>query len=281
MLTCSNFVAIPSTGVFPSYDPIFVPLDVKSDVECPSDLWRLPPGQDALILDGLLEPSGFKNPSNISSGNAVISGSILEAFQQAALHVQNELLTLLELMDPLDHESMVREANSAFSGLERLGIDYRPFYKRVKKFIGCASTLAQIESTISTDLASQKLIDSYSRKMSNYGNLSRVHNRAMAVFTSSDDRRHSLQKEAIKIKEMLLQIETRLSSTEVETAVLEIYLLQISQEMSESKQQLEAVYKEASQAIRLQQQMEAKRSSAKAALERARAELQQCRTLVS
>lgn len=268
--------------VFPSYDPIFVPTDVECDVEClsnlsqsPSDLLRLTHGQDAQTLDGLLEPSGLTNPPNILGGNAVISGSIWAAFRQAALHVQNELLTLLELMDPQDHESMVREANSAFAGLDRLGIDYRPFYERVKKFIGCASTLAQIESTIRNDLASQELMNSYRSKMSHYENISRVHSKAMGAFTSSDDRLHFLQKEAIRVREMLLQIETQLSCCEVETAVLEIHLLQISQDMLETKQNLEGVYKAAGQTIQLQQQREAERSAAKEAMERARVELRQ------
>ncbi|RVX06737.1 hypothetical protein CK203_014997 [Vitis vinifera] len=253
-LKLHNAADVTSLGVFPSYDPIFVPTDVECDVEClsnlsqsPSDLLRLTHGQDAQTLDVLLEPPGLTNPPNILGGNAVISGSIWAAFRQAALHVQNELLTLLELMNPQDHESMVREANSAFAGLDRLGIDYRPFYERVKKFIGCASTLAQIESTIRNDLASQELMNSYRSKMSHYENISRVHSKAMGAFTSSDDRLHFLQKEAIRVREMLLQIETQLSCCEVETAVLEIHLLQISQDMLETKQNLEGVYKAAGQ----------------------------------
>ena len=274
-----TFFPISSTGVFPSFDPIFVPQEVKSDFEClsnlsqsPSDRPRLTPGQHAQKSDVLFEPSSLKNPPISLGGNAAISKPILEAFQQAALHIQNELITLLESMDPLDHDSMVREANSAFAGLDHLGIIYRPFYERVKKFISCSSTLAKIESTICN---AQQLMDSYHHKMSHYESISRVHGKAMTALTSSGDRLRSLQKEAVRVKQMLLQIETELSCSEVETAVMEIHLLQISQDMLESKQNLEAVYKEADQAIKRQQQIEAERSIAKEAMEGARAQLRQ------
>lgn len=280
LFLCSYLFLISSIGVFPSYDPIFVPQEVKYDVvsdqsQTPSALFRITHGQNAQTVDVLLEPSGLKNPSIILGGNAIISGPILEAFQQAALRIQNELIVLLESMDPLDHKSMVREANSAFAGLDHLGMDYRPFYERVKKFISCSSALSQIESTINNDYSSQQLMDSYCRQISHYEKISRVHSKGMTALTSSDVRLCSLQKEAIRFEQMLRQIETRLSCCEVETAVLEIHLQQISQDMSESKQNLDAVYEEAGQAIELQRQREAERSTAKEAMERARVQLRQ------
>ncbi|KAH0969617.1 hypothetical protein GBA52_028543 [Prunus armeniaca] len=154
------------------------------------------------------------------AGDTLTGGKIVVALEQAALPIQNLLLTLLESMDPLQHESMTRVAECTFAALDHLSVDYRRFSERVRKFIACASSLAEVERSIRNDLSSKELIKGYHNEVDRFDNISRTHGDIVGAFTTSDHRLQSLQKEASRVKEMLLQIENQLSLCEVETSEL-------------------------------------------------------------
>ncbi|KAK9272808.1 hypothetical protein L1049_003186 [Liquidambar formosana] len=129
LLTCSHvrtMFHIFETGVFPSFDFIFVPKDVDVPHSPPSvesdksgRLSLVNPLPNAQLSSVVLwEPLGLKSPPKVVQDN-ILNESTLEAFGQAALIIQSNLLDVLESIDPLDRESMVREANSTFDCIER------------------------------------------------------------------------------------------------------------------------------------------------------------------
>ncbi|KAK9273274.1 hypothetical protein L1049_018081 [Liquidambar formosana] len=268
--------------VFPSFDFILVPKDVDvphSPLSVESDksgrLSLVNSLPNAQLSSGVLwEPLGLKSPPNVVQGN-ILTESTLKALGQAAAYIQSNLLALLESMDPLDHESMVREANSTFVALDGMSVDYRPFYERIREFIGCVYWLAQIEWSIHNDISSKELINRYNSTKLRFDDLSRSHVEAVAVFAASDERLQLLREEASRVKNLLLQIEDQLSSCEAETKDLKTHRDEISEEMLEWEQSFLAASREAAEALKLHQQREVELKEAKAALEKARVQLRQ------
>lgn len=80
-----------------------------------------------------------------------MSKAISNAFCQAAELLQNNLLTLLEMMDVKDHEALTQAAEATFAALDCLLFHHQDFKKRAKEFIDCASLLAQIEQSMPTN----------------------------------------------------------------------------------------------------------------------------------
>ncbi|BFG27217.1 hypothetical protein CerSpe_134910 [Prunus speciosa] len=272
--------------VFPSLDPIFIPKETDgSHSEGLVDLPHIPshsnfhvspqmPSEDdAQPLSGVLfELSGIKNLSDPLQ-DSVVTGKIVEALEQAALPIQNLLLTLLESMDPLQHESMTRAAECTFAALDHLSVDYRRFSERVRKFIACASSLAEVERSIRNDLSSKELIKGYHNEVDRFDNISRTHDDMVGAFTTSDHRLQSLRKEASRVKEMLLQIENQLSLCEVETSELKTRVDETAKDMIETEKRLQAVAQRAEAAMKLCHQREVTRNAVKAAFDEARVKL--------
>ncbi|XP_057984044.1 uncharacterized protein LOC131168550 [Malania oleifera] len=230
-------------------------------------------GQDHQFSGGVLqEPSEHKNPPRMVQGN-VMTGLILEAFRQAAVHVQNELITLLESMDPLDHEVMTREANSAFAALDCLSIDYRPFHKRVNEFISCASSLAKLEECNWNNVSSRELVGWCNSEKAQFDRITRIHAEAMAAVTISKKSFQSLHEMIFCTRNLLLQIENQLSYCEAKMLNIETQLIQISEDMFRYNQILQALSRKAAEALKNGRQIEAERVAARAALEKARLQL--------
>lgn len=249
------------------------PLSVESDKS--GRLSLVNPLLNAQLSSGVLwEPLGLKSPPNVVQGN-ILTESTLKALRQAAAYIQSNLLALLESVDPLDHESMVREANSTFVALDGMSVDYRPFYDHIREFIGCVYWLAQIEWSIHNDISSEELINRYNSTKLRFDDLSRSHAEAVAVFAASDERLQLLREKASRVKNLLLQIEDQLSSCEAETKDLETHREEISKEMLEFEQSFLAASREAAEAMKLRQQKEVELKEAKAALEKARDQLRQ------
>uniref|UniRef100_A0A5B7C4E9 Uncharacterized protein n=1 Tax=Davidia involucrata TaxID=16924 RepID=A0A5B7C4E9_DAVIN len=227
------------------------------------------PCLDAGPLDVVLcEPSHVKSSPKIVSAN-IITQSILEAFQQAAMRIQNDLITLLESMDFHDHKCMVREAESTFSALECISINDQLFREKIKEFIYCAASLDAMESSICNDLSYEKLVEQYKSEKLQLDNVSRLHAEATDALKASNELIQLLGEEASRVRNLLFQIETKLSCCQAENVDLEARLAQISEDMLETKQSFEVASKE----VEASEQREVERDAAKVAFEKARSQL--------
>lgn len=267
-------------GIFPSFDPIFVPKDVDvfhSDgliewPNSPSNNESNPTpqiaSQNTQHSSGVaLDLSGVRNTYGIEQGFDM-NGPLLEVLRQTTSLCQNDLVTHLESMDPLDYNKMTVAAEQYFAAL-----DYTSFFERVKKFTACASSLAEIEKSINLDFSAQEIMERYEEEKSIYDNMYRNHAQAVAAVTASEQRIESLRKEALHLKEMLLQIENELSHCEAENTKLKSQVCETSKEMLESEKKMSAAREEVEAAKKLGEEREMARSVAKAALEEARIRL--------
>ena len=140
-------------GVFPNFDSIFVPRDKDvSNCEGSADLHHSPSIVEFDETSSQISCRDAQSSSELSipqSPPALLKGSVttlnVDVLEQTVLHVQNQLLTHLESMNPLQHKSMTQVVESTFIVLDRLLVNYTPFQERVKEFIACASSFADIE----------------------------------------------------------------------------------------------------------------------------------------
>jgi chromosome segregation ATPase len=174
-----------------------------------------------------------------------ITTSSMPVLEQTVLHVQNQLLTHLESMNPHKHESMTQLVKSTFDVLDRLLVNYTPFQERVKEFIACASSLADVEQSINNEYSMQELMERYHSEKVRHDDISRIRDEIMTAYTASNQRLKSLREEASCVKELLLQIENQLSSCEAETKELETRVGEASRDMLESQMSLQAASHEA------------------------------------
>ena len=244
-------------GVFPSFDPMFVPQDKNvSNYEFFRYLPHSPlivefdepssqiSGQDARALcDVSLEMPIAKSPPAMSEGR--ITTLNMEVLEQTVLDVQNKFLAYLE--------SMAQEAESTFNVLDILLVNHAPFHELVEKFIVCASSLADKEKSVNQEQSLQALIERYLSEKVRYDDISRIHAGTETALTASNRHLISLREEASCVKDLLLRIENQLSSCEAETKELETRTGEISRNMLESEKSLQAAYGEAEEALKLHQ----------------------------
>ncbi|KAL5864627.1 hypothetical protein ACOSQ3_002141 [Xanthoceras sorbifolium] len=286
-------------GIFPSFDSIIVPQDgVMLNLEGSTPLPHQPfnteldnllpstPGADRQLWNGVpWKPSGLKRSFATTQRNILIS-SVSESLEQttapiqsldwaavqfektieqAALHFWNAFVTILNTIDPSDHDTMMKAANKFFSELDhvQLPIDYEAFSRRVGEFIESASRLAGIEQSICKECSLEELTELYNGEKVRFDEISKFHDEAVSAFTNSSRRQQSLQEEASRVRDMLLRIENQLSCCTAETSELKTRVDLISEDMLESKKCTE----EAEKTLKLRQQREEELRDAKAQLE--------------
>ncbi|XP_062151748.1 uncharacterized protein LOC133860105 isoform X2 [Alnus glutinosa] len=272
--------------VFPSFDSIFIPED--KDVYSNEYFTELPhstsltefdkpspqiSGWDAEALsDVSREWSNAKSPPPIVEGSIKANSNMLD---QIELHLRNLLLTSLESMDPLKHESMAVAVGSTFKVLDCLSVNYTHFHERVREFIACASSLADIEQSVDEEHSWQELIERCNNEKVRYDDISSIHAETVTAFIASNQRLKSLRKRTSSLKDWLVRVENQLSSCEAETKELEARVGEIYWDMLDSQKSLQALSREAEEAMKLRQRREQERKAAKAALEIARIKLRQ------
>lgn len=273
-------------GVFPSFDPIFVPKEAYVfDLECLSDQPNSPSNAESdsspqivshntQHSSGVSFELGLKNVCGIQQGFDV-NGPMLEVLRQAASLFQRELLSRLDAMDPLDHKKMALAADHHFAPLNHLFADCTSFSERVRKFIACASSLAEIERSINADPSAQEIMERYEEEKHRYNNIYHSHAQTVDAVTASEQHIKSLRKEALHVKEMLLKIENQLTCCEAQNKKLKSQVCEISENLLESEKKMNAACEEVEAAKKLGEEREVARSAAKAALEEARIQLRQ------
>ncbi|EYU23326.1 hypothetical protein MIMGU_mgv1a004119mg [Erythranthe guttata] len=200
-----------------------------------------------------------------------MSKSISKAFSEAAEHLQNDLLTLLENMDVKEHEAMTEAAEATFAALDRLLINHQEFKKRANEFIHCAMLLSEIEQSMPENDSYQKLAEHCTAEKTRLDEINCVHTEVVDNVTSSKKRLKLAQEEISSTMDLLFQIEAELSCCEVELKNMEHEL----EKISEKKEVLEGNYtiasKELESSLKLREKKEADRNAAKAAFNTARA----------
>lgn len=218
-----------------------------------------------------LDVPSCSDPFHETEIDSVMAQSISKAFSQAAKHLQNDLLTLLEKMDVKEHEAMSQAAEATFAALDRLLIDDQDFKNRIKDFIHCAISLAEIEQSMPETASYQKLVDQCSSERMRLDEISSAHTQMIDTVMCNKNRLKVVKEDIASTVDWLFTIEAELSCCEVELRNIEQELEQIS----EKKVVLEGSYviasKELEECQKLCEQKEADRNAAKAAFDRARA----------
>ncbi|KAK6935362.1 hypothetical protein RJ641_035517 [Dillenia turbinata] len=270
-----SFAGTASVG-----DAVTIGLHVKGLwgqlVFSPSRCLTVPATKTFFCLDGLeefntqlsnLQPPCAGSPDDAQEDN--LEDSIHMAFSQAALQVQRKLLCRLEFMDPLEHATMEREANIAFSALNSLGVNYGPFAEHIREFICSAKSLAEIDASICREDASERL----EHEKVCRDKLSHLHAEITNELRTSREHVQSLCEEENRLKKKLLQIETQRTQYEDKAKNLEERLVKNSEEILESECRLQAATQEVDKAMKFQQQREMEQESMKKAMKNARAHL--------
>ncbi|KAG6670474.1 hypothetical protein I3843_Q062000 [Carya illinoinensis] len=219
-------------GCFPSFDPTFVQNKNVFNNEGFTDLPHSLSSADfdkpsSRYLVGILQLS-----SPIFEGSTTTSH--LEVLEQTLVYVQNQLITSLQSMDPLKHESMTQAAKATFD-----------------EFIDLASSLADMEHPATNEHSLQELIEQYHCEKVRYEDICHFHAKTVSSLMASSQRILSLREEVSYVKDLLMRVENQLSGCEAETKSLQTL----------------------SEAMELCLRREQEQNAAKAALEMARLEL--------
>lgn len=235
-----------------------------------SDTGKLSPslcGQDVQLWNGdLQKSSGLKCASSAMDENEM--STFKKFFEQARLHV-NQLAMILNSTNQSDPDSMTRSAHDLFSILK--SIDSNPITTGLKEFAYTSLRLDEIEQSMCNERSMEELIESNNKETVRFDDISKAYEKAVVDLTASNEREQSLQDEASRVRDLLSQIENQLSCCQAETSEHKARVDIISRDMVESKKRKE----KAEEALELRKQKEEEHLAAKAALEKARIQLQQ------
>ncbi|KAF4347503.1 hypothetical protein F8388_010205 [Cannabis sativa] len=243
--------------VFPSLDPpIYVPKATSVDVvnsrvlnESPhgvSDTYRQIVSRDSECGGILMELSSIKNVGG-GVGERVLDefmGPISEALGEAGLLVQNQLLSILESTNPVNHNSMREAANKTFSVLKLLSIDHRAFSERVRKFISCAAEFAKIEDEWKKKgevvmWLPGKIENLYENEKAKFDEIAEIERETMAAIAASDKGVECIAEEVMQVREKLVGMEKELRHRKIENEELKCRAGMIKEDMEEAKKKME------------------------------------------
>ncbi|XP_062105292.1 uncharacterized protein LOC133816954 isoform X2 [Humulus lupulus] len=270
-------------GVFPSFDPIYVPKAKGVDAvnsralnECTrhddlngvADTSTQIPSQDSECSGILMELSSIKNVGG-GVGERVLDqfmGPISKALGEAALLVQNQLMSILESMNPANHNSMREAANKTFSVLKLLSMDHREFSERVTKFISCTTELAKIEDEWRKKrelmLLPEEIEDWFENEKAKFDEIAEEERETMAAIAASDKRVECIGEEVMRLREKLAGMEKELRHRKMENGELKWRAGMVKENMVAANKKMEEA--------RAAKMVHQERAAAIEALERAR-----------
>ncbi|XP_074309213.1 uncharacterized protein LOC141643801 isoform X2 [Silene latifolia] len=235
----------------------------------------------AALNQGVLEGAQpraviFPNPpsplkDNLHEENNMTS-TTLEDFGNFALQLQNKLITSLESTNPHSHETMTKEANSTFSALNCLQVDYEVFHSKVVEYIKQASSLAHIEQLISMETSPEDLVTHRDNERRRFDELVKAHKEALDAYNASNNQFSLLCAEA-SVFNSPSELTKKLSSCKAEIAYRQETLLKITQAIAECKESLQAASQKADEAWEESEMRGVEWGEAQAAFQKARAQL--------
>ncbi|XP_074309214.1 uncharacterized protein LOC141643802 [Silene latifolia] len=212
----------------------------------------------------------FPNPPSPLKDN--LTSTTLEEFGKFALKLQNDLIKKLESMNPHSHEIMTKEANSTFSALECLQVDYTPLYSKVMELVKQASALAHIEQLISIETSPEDLVTLRDNEQHRFEELLKSRQKALDAFMASNSQFSVLCAKASVFNSSSM-LANELSLCEAEIADRQETLHRINKTIAECKESLLAASQKAEEALKVSEEREMEWSEAQAAFETARAQL--------
>ncbi|KAH9743108.1 hypothetical protein KPL70_003189 [Citrus sinensis] len=258
--------------IFPSFNPIFVPQDeatlfpgvsnTEDDKVSPST-----PGQDLQVWNGDLQKSSALKRSSTTMDENV--RSTMKRFLQDTALCFNQILMNQNSTDQSDPDSIIRGVSELFSVCESIASN--PVTKSLKEYVDSNLRFGAIERSVCNEHSMEELLDSYNEEKDRFDDISKVYEKAVADLEASIERGQSLQEEASRLRDKLSQIENQVSCCQAETSEHKIRVDFISRDKLESKKSME----KAEEALELCKQKEEELLAAKAALEKARIQLQQ------
>ncbi|GAB2284062.1 hypothetical protein Dimus_018539 [Dionaea muscipula] len=216
------------------------------------------------------EPSSLQKFDGLGT---VMAGTISRAFDQLGASIMDNLTTLLESMSPKDHQKMSDEAAVTFKSLTSLGVNFKIYSDRVTGYIERAKHLAEIEEAMSKEQSSAELMARCNSEKSRYEDLSRAHSQEMSAFLASTERLQTIRQEACCLKDLLQEVEIELACREAERADIQARVVSVWEKLLESKNSWEKASEEAAQALKQAEEREIELSAAKAAFDKAKAQL--------
>lgn len=241
------------------------------------DLLSPVPVQDLQLQNGDIgKPlgSGLKRSSTtIEDGNVGnFDASLISKYlQETVLHIQNQLVMILNSIDPSNYDAMKEAARLFLPLLDGMPVENDAFSVRVKEFIDSATRLSAVEQSICNEQSLQGCSELYNRLKGHFDIMSNVHEKAVSDFTSASKHLLSVREEASHLRDRLRQIEDKLLCCEAETSELKTLVDKSNRDMLESRRYM----LKAEEALKLCKQREEERCAAKAALEKVRIQLQQ------
>ncbi|XVF71840.1 hypothetical protein PTKIN_Ptkin12aG0071700 [Pterospermum kingtungense] len=242
--------------IYPLFDPILVTKYVdtsdsgssriiphaSSDAEV--DELQNALGNDAQLLGVPLGTSSLKR--SVTAVQEDVTNYILK---EVGKKLQKDLLTLLESMEPPDHDSMLKAANSTFDALACLSIECGPFAEHVMNFIRSASRVPRMESNVQDNCNLQALtIHKNIERCLN--DISGIHAELFAALTASSNFQSACNG-AYHLSDKLHPIQSQLHSCLTETSKLETFLLDIAKNVGQSKRSMQTAYQELTKALNL------------------------------
>ncbi|XWS75792.1 hypothetical protein CRYUN_Cryun01aG0122600 [Craigia yunnanensis] len=248
--------------IYPLFDPILVTeyvdiSDSGSSIIIPhaSSDAKVEVSQNALRNDTQLLGVPLETSSLKRSFTAVQEDVTNAILKEVGKKLQKDLLTLLESMEPPDHDTMLQAANATFDALACLSIECGPFAERVMKFIQCTSRVARMESTVqdNCNLQAPTIHKNIEKCLED---ISGIHAEALATLTASSNYLQSAHNEACHLNDMLRQIEKQLHYCVTQTSKLETFLLDTAKHVGQSKRSMQTAYQELTKALKLPQEEE-------------------------
>lgn len=273
---CHNIFIV----IFPSFNPIFVPQDGATLFpEGSADLSRCvsnteddkvspsTPGQDLQLWNVDLQKSSALKRSTTTMDENVRS-TMRRFLQDTALRF-NQILMNQNSTDQSDPDSIIRGVSELFSVCESIASN--PVTKSLKEYVDSNLRFGAIERSVCNEHSLEELIESYNEEKDRFADISKLYEKAVVDLEASIERGQSLQEEASRLRDKLSQIENQVSCCQAETSEHKIRVDFISRDKLESKKSME----KAEEALELCKQKEEELLAAKAALEKARIQLQQ------
>ncbi|XVE78398.1 hypothetical protein DITRI_Ditri13aG0141900 [Diplodiscus trichospermus] len=184
-----------------------------------------------------LGTSGLKR-----SFTAMQDDVINPSLKEVKKNIQKDFFGILQSMQPEDHDTMVQAANATFNALG--SVECRPFAECRMKSIQCTSSAAQMEPTFQDNCNLQvQTIETNVQKC--LDGISGFNAEAFAASTASSNLLQSVHKMASHFKDMLCQVER-----------LETFVLDIANNVGQSKRRMQATYQELTESLKLQQDEE-------------------------
>ncbi|TKY62962.1 endonuclease VIII-like 3 [Spatholobus suberectus] len=264
--------------VFPSYNPIVVPKQTSipdGPYECNQVAISSASQHTQLSTGCHTEVSGdVVSPSKSQDGERKSIMSKAQRHREVALFTQQRLLTDLETLDPHEHESMREAAETTFTLLNILGVDYKQFSDHVFDYINFVTSIAEIDKSMENSLTLEEHNKLFEEEKMRFAQLQDDYVKTEALLEASNRQRQLLCEQVSNLKAMLNEKQKQLKFCELENSKIETNLGDLKRKILETDITLKERAEQTEVARKQSEERQTKQIAAKEALEKAKLELE-------